>query len=141
MTKLLRYKIIPIATLFPSIAFGFSLSNSTFIDVIAEILSVLDILIPILSAIAFLIFFWGLSKFILNSDNQAEIQKGRNYMFWGVLAIFILITYRTIVSLVATDLEIGDGKVFPTIPQGTNTSTGCPSTGCLTSPPGGNSFP
>ena len=100
---------------FPTLALGFSLKDSTFSDVIMEIKGVIDILIPILSAVATIIFFWGLSKFILNSGNQADLEKGRSYMIWGILALFILMSYQTIVFLVAKDLDIGNGGALPII--------------------------
>ncbi|GEM_PF-576273 len=90
---------------------GFTLESSTFKGVIFEILNVISILIPILFAGAFLVFFWGLSKFILSSNNQADIDKGKTYMMWGVLALFILISFRSIITLVSRDLEIGDGNI------------------------------
>ncbi len=101
----------------PVIALGadFSLSGSTFGGIIDEIVKILNLLLPILTAVALILFFWGLSMFILNSGNQADLTKGKNYMFWGVLALFILITYKTIIVLVATNLDIGDGSTLPYI--------------------------
>jgi hypothetical protein len=92
-------------------------TTSTFYDVVMYIVDLLQILNPILSAIAFIVFFWGLSKFILNgSGNQAELKKGKDYMMWGILALFILISFGAIVSMVASELEIGDGTKIPLLP-------------------------
>ncbi|MES2213485.1 MAG: hypothetical protein V4473_01430 [Patescibacteria group bacterium] len=90
-------------------------------SVITYVLSITNILIPILFSGAFIVFFWGLSKFILNSNgSQAEIQKGKDYMLWGILALFVLVSARTILSLVANDLGIGNGSVIPFLPTGAN---------------------
>ena len=114
MKKFYYIILWPILLSFPALVFAFSLSSSTFRDVIKEILSVIDILIPILFALAFIVFFWGLSKFILRSDNEKDIENGKNYMLWAVLALFVLLTFRVIITLVSTDLELGgNGNIVP----------------------------
>ncbi len=110
----------------PVITFAFSLEGSTFGGIIDEIVSILNILTPIMTAIAVIFFFWGLSKFILNSGNQADLDKGKKYMFWGVLALFILITYRTIIGFVANDLGIGGSSGLPYLNNDAQTPTNGP---------------
>lgn len=97
-----------------------SLSNgaSTFHDAIFYVLDVLYILIPILFTLAFIVFFWGLSKFILSSGNQADLEKGKNYMIWGVLALFILLSFRAILSLVSNEFEFGGARAIPLLNTG-----------------------
>ena len=94
-----------------------SIAGQTFGGVITYILGIIEILSPILFALAFLLFFWGMSKFILSSGNQADIQKGKNYMLWGILALFILLTFRSIITRVSTELELGGNTTqIPLLP-------------------------
>lgn len=102
--------------LFPVLTQAFSLNSSTLYDVIDEINTTIQIAIPILFSLAFIAFFWGLSKFILNSSNATDVQKGRSYMIWGVIALFVLISFRAIIGLIASDLGIGNGWIIPFIP-------------------------
>lgn len=100
-------------------AFSLFSAGQNFKTVVDYVLDLVNTLTPILFIIAFLIFFWGLSKFILSSGNTADIEKGRNYMLWGILALFILITFRAIISLVAGDVGLGNatresGSYLPT---------------------------
>ena len=91
--------------------------SGTLKDVIGYVLSIINLLIPILWALAFIVFFWGLSKFILNSGNKGELEKGKDYMIWGVLALFILLTFRVIITFVSGDLDLGgNANVIPTLP-------------------------
>lgn len=83
------------------------LRSQTFASIIYEIILFLDMVNPILIALAFILFFWGLSKFILSADNQAGIEKGRNYMLWGVLALFILLSFGSIASFISDELDLG----------------------------------
>lgn len=73
---------------------------------------------PILFSLSFVVFFWGLSKFVLNSDSKEEIEKGKNYMVWAVLALFVLVSFRVIISFISSDLGLGDSNITPSIPQG-----------------------
>lgn len=114
-------KILAITIFFLPIsvfAVDFNLAGSDFKGIIQYLISLLSILIPILFSLAFLIFFWGLSKFILNSSgNQADIKKGKDYMMWGILALFILMSYEAIIIIIAKEFQIGDGKTVPQLPS------------------------
>ncbi len=105
---------------------GFSLaknSSSTFKDLVFYIISLINILIPILFAGAFIVFFWGLSKFILNSANEKELANGKNYMLWGIIVLFILLSFRSIISLVVTDFDVpGNAKSIPQLGEGGTSS-------------------
>ena len=79
----------------------------TFKEIAVSVLSFIRLLVPVLSTAAFIVFFWGLSKFILNSGNEADIRKGKDYMLWGILALFILLTFRAIITLVAGEFQFG----------------------------------
>jgi len=110
------YSLTISALLAPVSIFAFSLKDSTFKITLGYITDTVNLAIPVLSGLAFLFFFWGLSKFILNADKQTEIENGKNYMMWGILALFILLSFRTIIGLISKELEIGDSKNYPLIP-------------------------
>ncbi|MFA7216754.1 MAG: hypothetical protein WC095_02125 [Candidatus Paceibacterota bacterium] len=105
----------------PFFTFAFGNEGGTFKSVVAYVISILNLMVPIMFGAALVVFFWGLSKFVINSGNEAELSKGKNYMLWGILALFILFSYRTIVTLVVNDLEFGkggDGSAMPFLPTG-----------------------
>lgn len=110
-----KFFIYPFALFAPFAAYAadFYLAGSNFRQVILYILSVIAILVPILFALAFIVFFWGLSKFILGANNAEAIKKGKNYMIWGVLFLFILISFRSIMGLVSSELELGGANKLP----------------------------
>lgn len=101
----------------PVFTYGFDLASSNFKGVVSEVTGIINLLIPILAAIAFMVFFWGLSRFILNSNKPDEIKDGKKYMLWGIVALFVLLTYRAIVSLISTELQIGDSNNVPFLPE------------------------
>lgn len=106
---------IPILINAQEVAQDSFLNGSTVGGVITEVTGIIGSIQPLLMAAAFLVFFWGLSKFILNSNKPEEIKNGKNYMIWGILALFILLTYMTIIGLLS--VELGIGNKDPVIPQ------------------------
>lgn len=106
-----KVRFVGVGLFFPALALSASLlrAGNTFRDVILYVLGIISVLTPILFTLAFLVFFWGLSKFILSSGNETEVAKGKSYMLWGILALFILLTFKSIISLVSNDLELTTG--------------------------------
>lgn len=102
-----------LAVFIPTIAFAqFNLANSTFADIVMEVLSIVDMVYPILIMLSFVVFFWGLGRFLLNSNSEKEIQNGKSYMFWGVIALFVLMAFSAILSYIANGLlGIGPGNL------------------------------
>lgn len=96
---------------------NYSLIGADFKCTIYRIISLINLLIPIMFGSALIVFFWGLSKFILNSGSPAEVTKGKSYMIWGVLALFVLVSVRAIIGILATNLEIGNTGVIPQFKQ------------------------
>jgi len=48
-------------------------------------------LIPIMVGIALLLFIWGVIQFIGSSGNAEKAQSGRQFMLWGVVALFVMV--------------------------------------------------
>ena len=111
MKRIPQTILILAVTFSPVFVFGadFTLgSNSTLKTLIFQALGVINVITPILSALAFIIFFWGLSRFILHSGEQKTREEGKQRMMWGILALFILLTFRAIIGLVSSELEISN---------------------------------
>jgi hypothetical protein len=105
-----KYITLSVPLFFPLLtsAQDFNLSGSTFSTVISYVINLINLLIPILFAMAFIFFFWGLSKYVIGADSKT-IKQGREYMMWGVLAIFILISYKAIIGIASGELNFGSG--------------------------------
>lgn len=61
--------------------------------------------LPVLAGLAFLVFLWGLVKFIfrLGGDEKA-LQEGKKLMKWGLIALFIMVSFPAILGFVFNDL-------------------------------------
>ena len=82
-------------------------TSNTFSSIICYVIGLINLLIPILYALAFIIFFWGLSKYVLGAGDEKVLKDGKQYMMWGVLVLFILSSYMAIIGLAAGQLDLG----------------------------------
>lgn len=71
-------------------------------------------------SVAILVFFWGIAKFILHSGNEEEVAKGKRFLIWGVVALFVMFSIVGIIA-VLQDILLGGapsgGYVIPTNPN------------------------
>ena len=75
-------------------------------------------LIPIVIAIALLVFFWGLVRFISKAGDETEVKKSKGLMVWGLVALFVMITVWGLVRFMQRELNISGTQVdLPQIPR------------------------
>lgn len=75
-------------------------------DLIRGVKGIIDLLIPIVIALALLYFFWGLAKFIRSAGSEDAREEGKQIMFWGIIAFFVIITIWGIVEFIQRELGI-----------------------------------
>ncbi len=79
---------------------------------------VVDIIIPILMALAVLVFLYGIVKYITASGDAEGQKEARGYIIYGLIGIFVLVAFWGIVAFIAGTLgvTVGGGTPVPTIP-------------------------
>lgn len=88
-----------------------SLAQSTFGEIIMDqIIPAIGLLFPILIALAFILFVWGLAKFMLNSGNKTEREKGKSWLLWGIITFFALLSLRGIIGLILASVGFGSSS-------------------------------
>lgn len=64
-------------------------------------------IIPILIAVAFVVFVWGAIRYFLiadDKDGENTREAGRRLMFWGIIAFVIIVSVWGIVALISKGL-------------------------------------
>jgi thiol:disulfide interchange protein len=80
---------------------------------IAIVHQLINLVTPVVIALALLFFFWGLATFILGSSNEEERKKGRNIMIYGILALFIMVSIWGIIAVLQNTFELRGGSIIP----------------------------
>lgn len=79
-------------------------------------------LVPLVFAIALVVFIWGLfMSFILGGSDPEKQKQGRDLMLWGIVAFFVMVSVWGLVNVLSGILGIGAGAVpeTPNVPSGT----------------------
>lgn len=88
----------------PMVAHG-QLNN--ILQLVNSFRGIINVLIPLVGAIALLYFFWGLAKFILAAGDEEERAKGKQIMIWGIVALFVIVSVWGLVGWLGTALGVG----------------------------------
>ncbi len=71
-------------------------------------------IMPLLISLAVLGFVWGIIKYFLNPENEKERGKGRDFMLWGLIALFVIVAFWGIVEILTN--TFGVKNVIPQLP-------------------------
>jgi hypothetical protein len=83
------------------------LSTKTFSEIILGIATTLsEYFVTLFASISVLLFIWGVTKYVYKGDSEAERTKGKNLMFWGIIALFVLFGIWGILELLANTFGI-----------------------------------
>lgn len=64
------------------------------------------VIVPVIFALAFLVFVWGLFKFVRDAGDEAKRAEGRQFILWGLLGIVMLFSVWGFVNLLLSTLGI-----------------------------------
>jgi len=103
---LIRFSIAAAAAATPLVALAAVRNLQGLIGLLTDLL---NMVIPLLIALAFVAFLWGLANFILKSDDEKERANGRRLMLWGLIALFVMVSAWAIVGILENTFFGGGG--------------------------------
>lgn len=82
-----------------------------------------NILVPVIFAIAFIVFLWGaFDTFILGASSEDVKEKGKNLMLWGLIGFFVMVSVWGLVNILTGTFGFGNN----TGPSGGAPTSGVP---------------
>ncbi|MBX4195396.1 hypothetical protein KW796_00320 [Candidatus Parcubacteria bacterium] len=76
----------------------------TFAELIEVFLRLIGLLLPLLIALAFLVFVWGIAKFIARSEDSKSHEEGKSLIKWGLVGLFVMLSFMGIIRLFYEDI-------------------------------------
>lgn len=68
-----------------------------------------NVLVPVLFAIAFIVFLWGaFQTFILGANNEDTKEKGKNLMLYGLIGFFVMVSIWGLVNILTGTISFGN---------------------------------
>lgn len=84
----------------------------SFLDVLLWVRCVISTyLLPIIFSVAFLIFMYGVIKYVIAGDVKDK-EEGKKFLMWGLIGLFVMVSVWGIVALVSNTLGLEN-----TVPQ------------------------
>ncbi len=78
--------------------------------------SINNILVPLIFAIAFIVFLYGVAKAYIFSGGDAEaVGKGHKLILWGLIGFVVMLSIWGLVNVVANTFNLG-GYYAPELP-------------------------
>jgi len=75
-----------------------------------------ETLVPLVFAVALVMFIWGLfMTFIMGSDNPEKQKEGKQLMLWGIIAFFVMVSVWGLVNILTGIAGVGSVEA-PTTP-------------------------
>ena len=65
-----------------------------------------EAIVPILVTLAIIGFIWGIIEYYLNPDNEEKRKKGKSFILWGLISLFVIVSMWGIVGLFVTTFNL-----------------------------------
>ena len=94
---------------------------ATLNDTLIFVSTFLNGIIGLFITLAIVVFFWGLIKYLWSIDSE-NAHEGLKIMFWGLIAIFVMVSIWGIIRLLQSTLKVT--STDPIIPKGITVNPG-----------------
>jgi hypothetical protein len=92
------------------------LGNNLF-NIIPLFQGILNMAVPILIALAVVVFLWGVLKYVIAKE-ETQKKEGKNIMIWGIVGIFVMVSVWGLVAMLQNTFGIrGQAPQAPSVPQ------------------------
>ena len=88
-----------------------------FKGLIGVFMGLIQVALPVITGLAFLVFIWGLVKFIFRiGGDEKAVKDGKNLMIWGLIALFIMLSFMAILAFLYNDIGFSGVFGLPLLP-------------------------
>lgn len=87
-------------------------------DMIQVLIDILGLIVKLLWLLAFAVFIWGIVQFIAAAGNSSKKDAAKNYIIYGLIGIFVLLSFMGIIKIVGETFGIPTSN--PAIPTQQN---------------------
>ena len=68
-----------------------------------------NVLVPVLFAVAFIVFLWGaFQTFIVGASSDEVKEKGKNLMLYGLIGFFVMVSIWGLVNILTGTVSFGN---------------------------------
>jgi len=89
-------------TMMPAVALA---QGGNLLGLLGLIEQIVSRAIPILVGLALIYFIWGLIRYVIGGSEE-ERENGKKMMWWGIVALFVIVSIWGIVAYIANILGV-----------------------------------
>ena len=94
-------------------------ANPKFQDLIIYVVNIInDALIPLIFAVAVVLFIWGVVQYVINAQDTEKKAKGRQFMIWGIIALAVMISVWGLVAILGNTFGLKTNALPQVQPRG-----------------------
>ncbi len=67
--------------------------------------------IPLIFALAMVMFVWGVVQFVINNGEEAKKAKGKEFMVWGIIGLTVMVCVWGLVAILGNTFDINTNFV------------------------------
>ncbi len=109
-------KIAPFAALVLPLVVSAQLNLTWFMRGLAQIKIVLGLAVPVIIALAVVVFLWGVLKFVTAAGDEEKRKEGRGFIIWGLVGVAVMILLWAIIAWLASAFGLSYTATPPVIP-------------------------
>jgi hypothetical protein len=108
----------------PALSHAQTVTLATYIGVAISFIN--DYLIPLIAAIAFLFFIWGMVKyFIIGATNESSRESGSRLAIWGIATFVVIVSAWGLVNMLITGFGVENPSTVPCPDYGRDRNPNC----------------
>ncbi len=69
-------------------------------DIIVTVTGIVLQVIPVVTGLALLYFFWGLAQIILNAGDSEKSKEAKFRVLWGLIALFVIVSLGGLIAVI-----------------------------------------
>lgn len=90
---------------------------SSLTDIVCLFKEWIGLILPILTGLTVIVFFWGVSKYIYSSGNQKNVESGKNIIIWGIIGLSVVLSVWSIVIFLSSNLNFNKANTVRLLPE------------------------
>lgn len=94
--------------------------NQTYLTFYKDLVTktVNDYLVPVLIAISFIVFLWGVfNYFVYGADDETKRKEGKQFVLWGIIGFVIIFSVWGLVNIVKSTIIPSGNNNVPAYPK------------------------
>ncbi len=109
----MKKAIIASSLLLPAVSFAQNYDVGSLQGIVDAIQGILNLIFPVLLAIAVFVIAWGIFKFILNAGDEEARKSGRSFILWGVVGVFLMLSIWGLVNILVGTFSLDNTAITP----------------------------